>query len=323
MEIGGRAAPVGAGGEAGQETATGPGSRAVLLFADGTRVVLGDQTSVRCWDEDRGRRVDLERGRIAAEVRPQRRASPFVAATAVAEAIVVGTRFRLMAGPALARLDVEEGRVVFRRRSDGAEAAVAAGHYALASAEERPMAWPKPPEEIVLVPSQGRIVGAEWRLVRDPAALSGAALETTRHDEKTGGMTASRSFVAFTFQAEADRDYRVWVRGRCLETRDSPWSHDAVALLPLGGRFDRPCADAKTRGTDAHLFNGYADDPGLRGRYFWIGGNGLDASVTLRFARPGPQTLQLHAMESPMRVDAIWHSTARRDRPGPDARPPR
>jgi hypothetical protein len=295
----------------------------VILFTDGTRVELGGETSVRCLEEDRGKRVVLERGRIGAEVRPQRGESPFVAETEAAEAVVVGTRFSLLAGPAFARLDVAEGRVRLRRRSDGAEVAVAAGQYAVVSAEAPPKVWPKPPEEIVLAASQGRIVGAEWRLVRDPAALWGAALETTRHDEKTGGMKTSRSFVAFTFHAEAQLDYRVWVRGRCLETRDSPSSHDAVALLPLEGRFDRPCVDAKTRGTDAHLFNGYADDPELKGRYLWIGGNGLDESVTLRFARPGLQTLQLHAMESPMRIDAIWLSSIRKDRPGPGERPAR
>lgn len=96
-----------------------------------------------------------------------------------------------------------------------------------------------------------------------------------------------------------------------------------MAILPVAGRFDRPCRDSKTRGSEAYLFNGYGDDPALRGRYFWIGGNGLGESVSLRFSRPGLQTVQLHAMESPMGIDAIWLSTAQAERPAPDARPDR
>lgn len=321
VEVAGEPARPGQGVAPGQGVWTGPAGRAVLLFEDGTRLSLAPETTLRRLEETRGKRVELEGGTLAADVTRQPAGSTFVVLTPHAEAAVVGTRFTLVCRPDSTRLDVEEGQVRLRRLSDGASAAVSAGRYAVASPASRPAALPRPPAEIVLLPAQGSLSGAEWRLVPDPAASSGAALETTRFDEKTGGMKTSRSFVTFAFHAEADRDYRVWVRGKVLETRDAPAGHDAVAILPLSGRFDRPCADRKTQGTDAYLFNGFGDDPALRGRYFWIGGNGLGESVTLRFSRPGLQRVQLHAMESPVRIDAIWLSTAQADRPEPDAKP--
>ena len=75
-------------------------------------------------------------------------------------------------------------------------------------------------------------------------------------------------------------------------------------------------------GDNAFCFTGYCLNPG----YYWIGGFGEDGAsdavpLSIRFLRAGLQTLKLYAIESPMRVDAIWLSTTQATRPAVEQRP--
>ena len=67
---------------------------------------------------------------MQAALKRQPAGRPFVFVTPEAEATVVGTTLRLVSGSHHTRLEVIEGEVRFRRRHDGAEVAVKAGHYA-------------------------------------------------------------------------------------------------------------------------------------------------------------------------------------------------
>jgi len=125
----------------GLETA-GTASKATLRFADATRLELWGETTVsRVADTaaDQGKRVLLSRGVLAVEVVRQPDGRPMLVATPVADALVVGTRFKLAVDPQekdTTRLVVDEGNVRLTRSADGKAVDVPGGHFAVAAAAE-------------------------------------------------------------------------------------------------------------------------------------------------------------------------------------------
>jgi hypothetical protein len=170
-----------------------------------------------------------------------------------------------------------------------------------------------PVEDVLLVPAQGKIVGADWRAVRDPDAGTGTALEALRG---RSGPLQEAPFVLFTFTADAEKTYFVWVRGKCL-AKTNRVEHDAVVLEFVGGDVTEPPGPNKglTGSLDRALFNGFMAWPG----YGWVGGDAdekRDASpVTVRFPRGGRQTIKLYVTEGPIRIDSVWLSLTQKTRP--------
>jgi len=309
---------------------TGRHGRAAVRFDDGTRLALGPDTRVRDLLEAgapaRGKRVFLAEGELTAQVKPQPSGRPTVFETPHAEATVLGTTLRLVVDPrdtSATRLEVTEGKVRLKRLTDGKSVEVTGGHFAVAAVGVDMSVKMTAPDQIVLRPRDGKIVGREWKLVKDEAASSGEALEVLR----TKGadwvqwiqlVRSGTSGVEFSFIADANKEYSVWVRGACTATRDRA-ECDMVVLESIGGRFDKKCASMGPLGvTNAFAYDGYERGAG----YWWVGGdaNGEKDSfaVSITFTRSGRQTLRLHASESPMRVDAIWLSATQKTRPAKD-----
>jgi anti-sigma factor RsiW len=107
----------------------GPG-RATIVYYDGTRIdLISSNSFAKFWlknlkdfnpidrDLTNGRKVSLVAGVIEASVTPQ--TSPMMIGTPHAEAIIVGTQFKLNVTTDATRLEVSEGRVELTRRSDG------------------------------------------------------------------------------------------------------------------------------------------------------------------------------------------------------------
>jgi ferric-dicitrate binding protein FerR (iron transport regulator) len=122
---------------AGQPLAAGVGietlgrsSSAAVVFPDGTRLELGGDTRLS-EIEERPKRAGLDRGVVAADVRPQPVGFPMSLRTPNAEARVVGTRFTLTAAADETLLEVREGRVRIARSEDGASVEVGPDHYAV------------------------------------------------------------------------------------------------------------------------------------------------------------------------------------------------
>jgi ferric-dicitrate binding protein FerR (iron transport regulator) len=317
----------------GIETA-GSRSAAVLCFPDGTRLELGGDTSIRDLSDSsaqRGKRLAVVRGSLRSRVVRQAAGSPMVIATPHGEARVLGTIFRLLVDAGSTRLEVTEGKVQLRR-SDGKTQDVAAGHFSVASAVGELAARPLPVDDIVLVPDPlTKVMGVEWKVVKDPATATGLALETleTAYKLKRSGDTFTydsvknrNAYVLFSFMADAGKDYHVWIRGRTLASTQKRF-HDEVAIEPLNGQLSQKCRQLGWTGDNAFCFTGYC----LYSGYGWIGGYGEDGvsdavPLSIRFPRPGLQTLKLYAIESPVRIDAIWLSASQGARPTPDQRPP-
>ena len=113
----------------------GKSSQAVLAYEDGTRLVLGADTSLTQVLDRKGelRRIHVEQGVVAAQVARQAGGESLVFVTPTAEARVVGTRLTLLVSAASTRLEVKEGRVKLSRRGEDGAVDVGADQYAVAA----------------------------------------------------------------------------------------------------------------------------------------------------------------------------------------------
>lgn len=132
----------------GQEISTGPRSRAVVKFPDGTRMEIGEHASIarladRAGAGEIGKWIDVRRGTVAIEAAKQEKGRAMTVATPDGEARIVGTTFRLAVAPGSTRLEVAEGKVRLAR--PGAPAIdVIGSHYAVAAAGVELAARPLP-----------------------------------------------------------------------------------------------------------------------------------------------------------------------------------
>jgi hypothetical protein len=312
---------------AGQGVETGAGSRAVLQWTDGTRAELGAESELReVLDRDpgrkgRGRRLQLARGALALSVPRQPADQPMLVATPHGEARVLGTAFRVSVGKTATQLEVTEGKVRFTRSRDGKSADVVAGQALVAGAEADLAPRPLHPEEIVLHARDGRVAGEEWKLVADRRASGGAALEAQATTAGLADHPSKRpSYVEFSCWADAGREYRVWIRGASQPTGD-PWTRDYLVLASAGAEWNQKCRFFGTSGEAAVMLAGFSKFSG----FGWVGGfveNAEPPPLTIKFARPGPQTVRLYAAHPSIRVDAVWLSATQVAKPGIRQMPP-
>lgn len=283
-------------------------SQAVVRFPDGTRLEAGPDTEIREMKDAPGKRVDISRGAVRAVVPRQPKDQSLVFLTPHGEATVLGTTLRIYIDPDPKRgtwLEVDEGKVNLKNLA-GKAAVVSAGHFAVATTGVELTAKAiVPRDEILLLPQKGILKGSEWLLVKDVAGAAGCALEAQRYP----GPEAPPG-VAFTFLADAGKEYAVWVRGRAVVTDDQAQMHDSFEMeLP-----NAALADPQKGPVKRAFFDAYCLRPG----YWWVGADPKEdgaPTFSVRFARPGLQTLNLHAAESPMRIDAIWLSATQKTRP--------
>ncbi len=324
---------------ASQGLQTGASAKIAILFPDKTRVELGADTILDSVAVDSGKRFGLTKGLLYAVVSPQPKDKPMIVVAPQGTSTVVGTTLRIVVDPDPkkgTRLDVVEGKVDFKDLA-GKTVRVESGHYAVAAVGTETILRTLPIEEILLTAKDAKREGGDWRVVKDDKAATGSALECPTVMNRFGQVLALEQLatrLTFTFTADADRDYGVWVRGACTAAEAREF-HDCVVVQFPGGKVTKPpAADRELiyRGSDRSPINGY----GARNGYWWIGGNadpvdakgellplgspeavalGDAAPITVRFSRPGVQTLRIYAMETPMRIDAVWMSSSQKTRP--------
>lgn len=188
---------------AGQTLTIGAG-RATIVYPDSTKLRIDEQSEVSFGEN--GKRIELKRGRLLADVARQPKGQPVTLATPHAEIEVLGTRFALLCMAESTRIDVEEGAVRFARASDGRSIRVTTGNFATApgtpflarpipailfqenfnafGGEKPPAGWEAPERasfavvdskgEKVLVPGQLNRpvrIGIPWRIDRESYAV--------------------------------------------------------------------------------------------------------------------------------------------------------
>jgi len=259
---------------------------AVLLFDDGTRLLLDADTRVDSFQAAGGKRVTLKRGAISARIAKQPAGEPMIFATATAEARVLGTRLTLSVTPTSTRLDVREGKVRMTRKDDGQTVDVTTEHYAVAgkglSMSPKPMTGQRyAMREAFDRPRWGGswLQGGETtlgiRLSVENGSLSVKALQKSTQDLSGGKMpTDAAELARKTLQGVnnvASLSRKDWPRSAWLETRQPfPFSNETPLRL-------------RTRSWNSH------DDAG---RIVWIALNHGAAGQGLSLERRGA-SLQL------------------------------
>jgi len=167
-------------------------------------------------------------------------------------------------------------------------------------------------DEIVLRSSAATVFGGSWKKVSDASAAEGSALT---HADAGGAKLAAAlaapvHFVELTFEAEAGRSYRLWIRGRA--DRDS-WANDSVFVQFSGSVDAKGAAVSRIGTTSAQSVN--LEDSSNAGVAGWgWQDNGYGAGVmgpTISFATTGPQTIRIQTREDGLRIDQIVLSSGK------------
>jgi len=114
-------------------------ARAVLEYADGTRIVVCFDSAVEVPADPGDAHLRLLSGTLEVDAAPQPADRPLVFATDHARYIVLGTRFRLYRETDASRLELGEGTVRLERQIDGQTVEVSAGFVAVATAGQTPL----------------------------------------------------------------------------------------------------------------------------------------------------------------------------------------
>ena len=292
---------------AGQQVETsGPGSSATALLPEGTRLEVRG-ASLLSWSDD-DRETQLTGGILAATVPKLAAGSSFALVTPAAAVSASGARFTVIADAVRTRIEVDDGQARFTRRRDGKSIVVKAGQFAVAGPEAA-LAADRLVREVQLLPAQARLVGQGWQGAADKDCAAGMALEG-----KAGAGSAApklekiATYVEFTFLAEADRDYHVWMRGAAQEDG----ADGAVAVSSPNGVFAPACRHFGPKDENAFLYKfperGYEWNP--------------KGATVIRFPRAGAQTLRIYSLGGRVRIDSIWLSTGQEKRPEPEQKGP-
>jgi hypothetical protein len=145
-----------------------------------------------------------------------------------------------------------------------------------------------------------------WKLLSDPTAATGTA---AGHPDAGGAklsaaLAAPVHYVEFTFEAEAGRSYRLWLRGRA--DRDY-WGNDSV-FVQFSGAVDATGQPIFRIGTTGSTFVNLEDatNAGIAGWGWQDNGYGTGVlGPVIRFASTGPQTLRIQTREDGLRIDQI------------------
>jgi glucose/arabinose dehydrogenase len=161
------------------------------------------------------------------------------------------------------------------------------------------------PPDIVIYAKRGAIKAGSWHLVADTAAAGGQRLEQPDAGVKTATPLASPLHaVEWTFDAEAGRAYRLWMRGRAL---NDSFNNDSV-YAQFDGSVDAAGTAVFRIGT-TQATPVILEDCGGCGLAGWgWADNAYGAGALgplIYFAAAGPQRLRIQAREDGVSLDQI------------------
>jgi regulation of enolase protein 1 (concanavalin A-like superfamily) len=173
---------------------------------------------------------------------------------------------------------------------------------------------PPPPSaaEIVLYASDVTQGAGAWTLQADATAAGGRRvwLPDAGRLKVTTAAEAPADFIEFTFNAEAGRAYRLWIRGRA---QNDDWSNDSVHVQFSGSVNAENAAVYRIGTTSSAEYNlESCKGCGLSGWGWEDNGWGVDVlGPLIYFATTGPQTIRIQNREDGLSIDQIVLSSSR------------
>jgi hypothetical protein len=172
---------------------------------------------------------------------------------------------------------------------------------------------PVPPAagEIVLHAKNAAVVAGTWQIVADAQAAGGARLwnPDAAVAKLPAALAAPANYFELTFNAEAGRAYRLWMRGRA---DSNAWSNDSV-YVQFSGSVTGTGAAVNRIGTTSATYVSIEDCSGCGVSGWGWQDNGYGFGVlgpVVYFAADGPQTLRIQQREDGISVDQIVLSAA-------------
>jgi hypothetical protein len=165
--------------------------------------------------------------------------------------------------------------------------------------------------EIVLLGKDAPRVAGNWSFMPDVTAAGGVAVGSPDAGaaKRSTASASPANYVEFTFQAEAGKPYRLWLRGRA--ERNS-WANDSV-FVQFSNSTNAGAPAWRIATTDAVFVN--LEDGANAGLSGWgWQDNGYGAGVlgpVVTFATSGTQTLRIQTREDGFRIDQVVLSSQR------------
>ena len=174
-------------------------------------------------------------------------------------------------------------------------------------------------DEIVLWPAVSATLVGNWFVVADPTAAGTARVESPNEQiPKIRASAEPEDYFEMTFDADAAKPYRLWIRARAS---DDNWTNDSVSVQ-FSGTIDAAGLPIYRIGTPSRTLYTLEDcvNCGVSGWGWQDNGFGVGVlGPEIYFESSGPQTIRIQRREDGISIDQVvlsavtWLSTA----PGP------
>jgi hypothetical protein len=158
--------------------------------------------------------------------------------------------------------------------------------------------------EIALRATDASVVQGNWTVVGDPTAAGGVRLwnRDLATPKLTAPLASPASYFELTFTAEANRGYRLWIRGRADL---NAWTNDSV-YAQFSGAVTGTGAPVYQIGTTSATWVGIEDCSGcgLQG-WGWQDNGYAMLGPLVCFATSGPQRLRIQVREDGIGIDQV------------------
>ena len=161
-------------------------------------------------------------------------------------------------------------------------------------------------DEIVLIASSAATVAGAWRRVTDATAAGGARLHHPNqgHAKLAAPLSGPANYFELTFEADAGKPYRLWMRARA---EGDTWNNDSV-FAQFSSSVDATGAPLFRIGSASATTMNLEDDSNAGVSGWGWQDNGWGAGVlgpTLTFATSGLHTIRVQTREDGVSIDQI------------------
>jgi hypothetical protein len=161
-------------------------------------------------------------------------------------------------------------------------------------------------DEIVLHASVNPTLGGGWIPTGDTTAASGARLQNPNANLAKINTAAANpaQYFELTFNAEAGKAYRIWLRSKALNDN---YNNDSV-FVQFDGSVDANGAPMWRIGSTSATFVVLEDASGARVQGWGWADNGYGVNTlgpVVRFAQSGPQRIRIQTREDGLGIDQV------------------